>query len=431
MKAVIMAGGKGTRLFSLTLDEIPKPMVKILGKPILEHQIENLKKQGITDFIISVGHLKEHIKNYFKNGKDFGVKIEYIEESMPLGSGGSLYYLKDKIKGDFLCLSGDTLFDINVDRMYQFHKKNKADASLFVHPNSHPFDSDIMICDKNYKISALLRKNSERNFYYSNLVNAGFIILNAQTLSYFDEIKKVNLEHDFINYLIENNQRVFAYKSTEYIKDIGTPERLANAEKDLLNGIVSRKNLANKQKCVFLDRDGTINKYKGFIRNCEGIELIEDIEKAISLLNKSEYLVMIVTNQPVIARGEASFEEVENMHKKIEMLLGESGVYIDEFAYCPHHPHSGFQGEIKELKIECECRKPKTGLVERLAIEYNIDLKDSYFIGDTGTDVLTGMNCGMKTIKVKSDAEDKFADIIPDYYANSVFEAVNKIILNI
>lgn len=427
MKALILAGGKGTRLLNLTNNLIPKPMAELKGKPILQWTIERLKENGITELFISVSHLKEKIIDYFEDGSKFGVKIEYLVEEEPLGSGGSLYFLKNKVEGDFLVCSGDVIFNIDISRMLEYHKSKNAIATLFTHPNLHPYDSDLVVTDKNGKVISFDSKNNLRNYYYKNNVNAGFFIINAKALYYFKEVKKVNMEHDFICSLISDGQNVFAYKSPEYIKDVGTVERFELAEKELSSGLVNKKCLKNKQKAIFIDRDGVINKYKGFIRNSNEIELLDKVVEAVKLINRSEYLAIIVSNQPVIARGECTFDGVEEMFNKIETILGKEGAYFDGIYYCPHHPHSGYEGEIKELKIVCECRKPNIGMIKQAAKDFNIDISESYIIGDTNADIQTGINAGMKQIKVESEVKEK-ENIQPTMNAHNLFDAVNLIL---
>ena len=141
MEAVIMAGGKGTRLAQLTKNEIPKPMVELAGKPLLQWQMERLKENGITDVILVIG-LGGVIREYFGDGSQFGMSIRYYEEKEPLGTAGSFYYLKEMVSGeDFLMMSGDLMFDIDFERMLRFHREKEAAATLFVHPNGHPFVS--------------------------------------------------------------------------------------------------------------------------------------------------------------------------------------------------------------------------------------------------------------------------------------------------
>jgi len=163
---------------------------------------------------------------------------------------------------------------------------------------------------------------------------------------------------------------------------------------DIENGIVKRKNLKNKQKCVFLDRDGTINKFNGFIKRPEDFELIDGAAEAIKKINDLGCLAIVVTNQPVIARGEVEIETLNLIHMKMETDLGNKYAYIDDLFYCPHHPDSGFPGERPEYKIDCNCRKPKPGMILAAAEKYNIDLASSYMAGDDMRDIKAGVAAG-------------------------------------
>ena len=424
MQAYILAGGKGTRLREITKDEIPKPMAVINDKPILEWTITNLKNNGIDDIYISVGHLHQKIIDYFGNGEKFGVSIHYIIEYEPLGSAGALFYAKDMLKDDFVICSGDVVFNIDIGRMLAFHKQKNSLITLLTHPNLHPYDSDLVITDKDCKITGFDFKGNERNYYYKNNVNAGFFILNAKALEYFKELKVVNMEKDFINYYIQNNANVYAYKSPEYIKDVGTAERFKNTELDMKNGIVDKKCLKNKQKAIFIDRDGVINEYKGFITSPDQIELIDGVIEAIKKINNSEYLAIIISNQPGVARGQCTFDELEQIFNKVETELGKNGVYLDAIYYCPHHNQPGFEGEVKELKIECDCRKPKPGMIFQAQKDYNIDLEKCVMIGDSYRDVLTGKNAGIKQILVQSGIkENEFEE--PTYVAKNLLDGIN------
>lgn len=421
MIGVITAGGKGTRLSSIASD-IPKPMVNIVDKPILQYQIECLKENNIKDIYILIGHLGNVIKDYFKDGSSFGVSIKYIEEREPLGSAGSLFYLKDIIKDDFVFVFGDLMLDVHFERMIKFHKEHHAMITLLSHPNSHPFDSDLIVADDNDLVIGIDSKHNVRDYYYHNLVNAGVYVVSHHIFdNYFKELGKVDFEKNVVNVELVN-KTVYSYHSTEYVKDAGTPDRYYSVCDDVRNGVVKAKNLKNPQKCIFLDRDGTINKYKGFIRNIDDIELEDGASNGIKLINKSEYLTIVITNQPVIARGEVTVDELNSFHNKLETLLGKDGAYYDDLLYCPHHPDSGFEGEIKELKFDCECRKPKIGLLLKAKEKYNIDLSQSYFIGDSTMDIQTGINANMKTILVKTGnkGEDGKYDVKPDYVINSL-----------
>jgi len=432
MKVVIMAGGKGTRIASIASD-IPKPMIKIGDKPILEHEIECLKKQGLTDIIITVSHLGNIIMEYFGDGskispatgKEFGVNIEYFVEETPLGNAGALFKIKNKLKSDFLLLNADSLFNVDFNRFIKFHKENKALVTLFTHPNSHPYDSGLIITDENNIVLEWLNKEDERPVWYNNRVNAGLHIISPQILEKNIDKEKIDLDRDLLKPLAGTG-KMYAYNSPEYVKDMGTPERYYSVCNDLLSGKVFNKNLINKQKAIFLDRDGTVNEYVGFLRNIDEFQLIENTAEAIKKINSSEYLAIIVTNQPVIARGEVTYEELKQIHKKMETLLGQEGAYLDGIYYCPHHPKSGFEGEIKKLKIECECRKPKPGMLLEAAKDFNIDLEKSWIIGDSENDILAGKNAKCNTAYI--NAKDVNENIDYNICGRDLLECVNKIL---
>jgi len=391
MKTVIMAGGKGTRAASIASD-IPKPMIPVCDKPILEHQIDVLKRNGLTDIIIGIGHLGGYIKEYFDDGGRFGCNISYFIETEPLGTAGLLYKLEG-LTGDFILLNGDIIFDMDFSRMIAFHAKNNSWATLAVHPNNHPFDSALIITNSNNQVTGWLNKEDGRT-YYKNTVNAGIHILSAEFLKNCPQSKeKIDLDRDMLKPSISSG-RIFAYHTPEYIKDMGTPDRYSQVISDIENGIVSGRNLSKKQKAVFLDRDGTINKFNDFITKPEDFELIDGAADAIKKINRLGYLAIVVTNQPVIARGEVDFETLDLIHMKMETDLGRHGAYIDDLFYCPHHPDKGFAGERPEYKIDCNCRKPKPGMILQAAEKYNIDLSGSFMVGDDMRDVRAGINAG-------------------------------------
>lgn len=423
MKTVIMAGGRGTRISSVASD-IPKPMIKIEGKPVLEHELECLRDQGFTDIILTVSHLGSIIMDYFGDGsgispatgKPFGVHIEYYFEKEPLGNAGALFKIKDKLDSDFLLLNADAVFDVDFNRFVAFHNQHGGLVTLFTHPNSHPYDSGLIIADKKYSVEQWLAKEDNRPKYYRNRVNAGLHVINPLILdqSGIDADKvgtlddngkpiKVDLDRQLLKPLAGTG-KMFCYDSPEYVKDMGTPERYYSVCEDYKAGRVSGKNLKNKQKAIFLDRDGTINKYVGFLRDIDEFELLDGVADAIQEINASGYLAIVATNQPVIARGEVSFDELEMIHNKMETLLGQKGAYLDAIYFCPHHPHKGYEGERPELKFDCECRKPKPGMLLKAAQEFNIDLAQSWMIGDGENDIKAGMNAGCKTALIGESA---------------------------
>jgi D-glycero-D-manno-heptose 1,7-bisphosphate phosphatase len=423
MKTIIMAGGRGTRIAEL-FPNIPKPLIPVDGMPILEREIRSLASQGFKDLILTVGYLADKIISYLGDGSQLGVKIDYFVEETPLGNAGALFQLRDKIGNEpFLLLNADAAFDVDFNRMLAFHKQHGGLVTLFTHPNSHPYDSGLIIADKNGHVEKWLSKEDERPQWYNNRVNAGLHIIDPHVLEL--SLKnldidpktgspkgKVDLDRQILKPLCGTG-KMFCYDSPEYVKDMGTPERFHQVEADYKNGVVQARNLKNKQKAIFLDRDGTINKYVGFLRNIEDFELIDGVAEAIKRINQSCYLAIVVTNQPVIARGEVSWEELNEIHKKMETLLGKEGAYIDGVYICPHHPDKGFEGERPEYKFDCDCRKPKPGLLLQAARDFNIDLSQSIMIGDSERDVEAGETAGcMNSIKIETNCEESLLNVI-------------------
>lgn len=439
MKTVIMAGGKGTRISELFPD-IPKPLIPVtnsLGetKPVLEWEICSLRDQGFTEIILTVSHMADKIEQYFGTGELWGCNIDYFVEETPLGNAGALFRLREQLgEQPFLLLNADAVFDVDFNRMVSFHQSHKGLVTLFTHPNSHPYDSGIVITSDDKSVSKWLTKEDLRPQFYKNRVNAGLHVIDPSVLDSIDidsssigtvdsdgKIIKVDLDRQILKPLCGTG-KMYAYDSPEYVKDMGTPERYEQVSKDFENGVVAAKNLKNQQKAIFLDRDGTINKYVGFLRNIEDFELIDGVGEAIKQINSSGYLTIVITNQPVIARGEVSIPELEMIHQKMETELGKAGAYIDSLYYCPHHPHKGYEGEITELKIECECRKPKPGMIFQAAKDFHIDLSQSWMIGDGENDIKAGIAAGCKTVLIGT------GNIGQDKTANNLLEAINTII---
>lgn len=429
MKTVIMAGGKGTRISSIVSD-IPKPMISICGKPVLEREIECLRNQGFTDLIITVSHLAEHIINYFGDGHDFGVNIEYFVEKQPLGNAGALFKLRNKLVEDFLLLNADSIFDVNFNRFIKYHKTKGGLVTLFTHPNNHPYDSGVLVANDDGMVEQWLTKEDIRPKWYQNRVNAGLHVINPIVLDMTginpmivgSEVDgkpiKIDLDREILKPLCGTG-KIFCYDSPEYVKDMGTPERYKTVCEDYQVGRVQAKNLHNRQKGVFLDRDGTINKCVGFLRNIDEFELLPGVAEAIKKINESGYLAIVVTNQPVIARGEVNFNQLQEIHNKMETLLGVKGAYLDRIYFCPHHPHKGFEGEIQELKIDCACRKPKPGMIFKAAVDFNIDLNKSWMVGDSEIDIIAGKAAGCKTALIGNE------DFEQDVTVRSLYEFIS------
>lgn len=430
MQAVIMAGGKGTRLRSITNDEIPKPMAPIAGKPILQWQVECLRENGFTQILLVTGHLGEKIADFFGDGSAFGVQISYFQEQFPLGTAGALAYLRERLQPSFLLVFGDVIFDVDIARMEAFHQQKNAIATLFVHPNSHPHDSDLVITGDTGRVQGFHSKNSPREGWYPNCVNAGFYLLDRSICDSIPQGQKCDLERDILEPLVQKGEAVYAYRSPEYIKDVGTPERIAAAAQELCSGKVAARNLRRRQRCLFVDRDGTLNVYRGLISREEELALEPVAAQAVRLANQAGWLTIVITNQPVVARGLCSVAQVKRIHNKLETLLGQEGALLDDILFCPHHPDKGYPEENPAYKIPCRCRKPDIGLIEECIRRYHIDPAASWMIGDTTIDLQTGVNAGLHTALVLTGeaGKDQKYQTVPQLTAANLLEAVQTIL---
>lgn len=396
MQLVILAGGKGTRL---GLTDIPKPMCPIDGVPLLERQIKLAKSYGIDEIFLLEGHLAHVISDYFGDGQRFGVKIHHIVEEQPLGTAGALTLIKKQLKDRFLVFYGDVVMDFDIKSMQEFDAQAPSLGTLLVHPNNHPYDSDLLEV-KDGKITAFYPKPHADGEIYHNLVNAAVYILSPEIFEYIEPLKPQDFGKDIFPKILQNGKVLRGYKSAEYIKDMGTKDRLPKICNDVASGNVQKLNKKNSRPAIFLDRDGVLIKDMDKNPIVENFELLDNVPEAIKKINQSGYLAIVVTNQPMIAKGFVTFEQVDDVHKLLETELGKDGAYLDDIYFCPHHPEKGFAGEIPELKVDCNCRKPKPGMLLKAAQDYHIDLSQSWMIGDRESDIKAGKAAGCKTILI-------------------------------
>ncbi|MGB0178186.1 MAG: HAD-IIIA family hydrolase, partial [Owenweeksia sp.] len=340
MKAVILAGGKGTRLGKLTKD-IPKPMIPVMGKPLLEYQVELCARYGLEEVILLVNHLKDPIRDHFLNGADFGIPISYFEEKEPLGTVGGVKEIEERLTEDFLVLYGDVMMEMDLNRLMGFHRSKKSQATLVVHPNDHPYDSDLVEMDSEDYITSIHPKPHPEGFRYHNMVNAAAYILSPEIFKYLEKGVKADFGKDIFPNIV-SKLRMYGYNTPEYLKDMGTPDRLEQVEKDLKSGKVKQRSLSNPQKALFLDRDGVLNYDTDLIHRPEDFNLYPFAIDAVKKINQSNYISVVTTNQSVVARNLTTIEGLGEIHKKMETLLGNEGAKLDAIFYCPHHPDSGY-----------------------------------------------------------------------------------------
>lgn len=433
-QAVILAGGKGTRLAS-RLDGAPKPLIDVDGLPLLERQIRALAAYGFDDVIILVNYRADAIEGFCRTLDMPKVNVTVVQDGNGArGTAGAVWDAVGLLHDRFLVIYGDTLFDIDLDRFWGAHKRAQHDhgalGTLFLHPNDHPYDSDLVGMDEGGKIAAFYSKPHPEGSFHRNMVNAALYVLEKKLL---DEVSAddgvVDFGKDVFPKALAMGLTLHGYATFEYIKDIGTPDRLDRAVADLRSGKVFRSRLSMPQQAVFLDRDGTLNIPNGHIATPEGLELIEGVGSAVARLNRAEYRCVLVTNQPVLARGECTSEQLHEIHAKLETGLGLSAGFLDASYVCPHYPESGFPGEVAELKIACDCRKPSPGLLVRAIADLSIDPERSWMIGDSSADIHAAQAVGVRSILVRTGGKVATAlDVQPTYELHDVPAAVDFIL---
>jgi len=427
---VILAGGKGTRLKD-RLGDLPKPMVPIGGRPLLEHQVELARRYGFLDLVFFVHFRAELIEQCFGNGEKWGVKIRYVREREPLGTAGAVLAGWSELADRFVVMYGDTMVNVDLERLWLAHERDGSQATILVHPNDHPLDSDLVEVDATSRVVAFHNRPHREGFWHQNLVNAGLYLLDKAALKPYlpgDAMKNsgpYDFGRDLFPALLRDGGKMLGYNSPEYIKDIGTPQRYDRVCAEFGSGVIARSSLATPQRAVFLDRDGTLVPERGGLRSAAELELFPGTAEAIREFNHHGWRTVLITNQPVIAKGWCTPEELQTVHNKLEMLLGREHAFLDRVYFCPHHPEKGFPGERAELKIDCDCRKPKIGMVVRATKDLNLDLSCCWLIGDSTTDVQTARNAGLKSILVRTghSGNDRRYPVEPDETFDTLAQA--------
>lgn len=359
------------------------------------------------------------------DGKKFGVKIDYFIEKEPLGTTGGLKEIEHILKEDFIVLYGDIIVNMDLKKLIDFHKSKKGKGTLTVKPADYIHDCDLVEIDKDSKIINFHSKPHDERKFYRNLDNGCVYVLSPDILKHIEKGIKSDFGKDIFPKIIRK-ERLYGYKTAEYLKDIGTPNRFEEVTKDYLSGKVERFNSNNKRSAIFIDRDGTINRSIHLLHKIGDFELLPNSGMAIRKINDSEFLAIVITNQGVVARNLCSVEELEEIHKKMETLLGKESAKLDGIYYCPHHLENGHPDS--EYTIDCECRKPKIGMIKKAEKDFNIDLKKSFFIGDSATDIQCGKNAGLTTVGVKTGIG--YGNSKPDFIYKDLYTAVENILKN-
>lgn len=366
MIAVIIAGGKGKRLRPFT-NSIPKPMIEIAGKPVLEHQILKLRKYGISEFWILTGYLGEVIEQYFRDGSNLGVNIHCIKETKALGTAGALKQLTNILHDDFIVFYGDIIFDMDLHTFIQFHNQKKGAASLVVQPTDHMEDCDLLEIDQKDRIVKILAK--PRPFgCYENLNNAAFYILSKRVLDFIPNDIQSDLMKDVFPKMLSEKEKLFAYKTSEYIRDMGTLDRLEKVSIDIASGMVLKKSKKFKQKAIM------IYSKTSFLNQRPNYDLrINTLWKVLKQINLSNYIVFLCIEQNI----DHCQDTYKKLKAKIDSAFGKKNVFIDELLVFKSEVVLQNKNRIGP-NTECSSNMDK---IRNLLSHHNVSLGESWLVG--------------------------------------------------
>ncbi len=361
MKLVILCGGKGTRLDSIT-KKTPKPLIKFYDKPFIEHLINFYQKYNLEQIILLTAY-KSKLFSIYHQKKFNNIECICVSEKKPKGTAGALLEIKNLIKKNFILVNGDSFLNYDLNN---FIKKDLPKKIL---------GKMILIKNKNYlsnlKLSNLNIKNKKIVFSLNKtkLMNSGIYFFNKSIFRFIEKSKAISLENEILPKLI-NEAKITGVLSDDYFIDIGLRKNLYLAKKNLGKYFL--------KPALFLDRDGTINADTGHPHKYKDLKWRK---KFLNLLSKNIFLyydIYIVTNQAGIAKGYYTEKDFLKLQSKIKVFLSNYKIYIKDVEFCPHHPSI----RTRNYNIECNCRKPKNGMILNLKKKYGINLKKSILIGD-------------------------------------------------
>lgn len=374
----MLAGGKGVRLRPFTHDK-PKLMVEVNNRPFVEYLIEELKKNGIEELIFLLGYLPEKTTEYFGDGSKYGIKIKYSITPVDDSTGTRIYKAKDLLDDRFLLMYCDNFIHLNLEKLLNFHSEKEALMTMVVYNNLYGVTKNNLFLNEAGYVEKYDRERKEIGL---NGVDLGFFIVEKEVINQMP--KEDFWLYDFFVTLIPG-KKLAGFATNNLYYSLSTPERLSQTER-----------FFSPRKIIFLDRDGVINKRspKGdWVKKWSEFKFLPDAIEAIKLLSESGYEIYVISNQAGVARGAMTEEDLRDINQKMISEIEKGGGHVTSFYFCPHNWDS-----------PCLCRKPKPGMFFKAAIDHQIDLPSTVFIGDDERDSQAGEAAGVPTIRMESDS---------------------------
>ena len=371
----ILVGGKGSRLGDIT-KSTPKPLLKINNIRFLDLVISNLSKYNLLNIYLLCSYKRKKFFKIYHKKKINNSLIYCIDEGKFKGTGGALYNLKKKVKKDFILLNGDTFFDINFNEFMKIKLKTKI--ALIALTKNINYKNNKKINNISLNKDRTIRSSSTG----SNLMNGGIYYFNKSIFNYVHN-QYSSLENDIIEKLITKKKIIGKFFPDRFI-DIGEQRKLSYLIKNFS---------FFKQKAVFLDRDGVINREVGYVTNYKQFIFLPQVKKSIKYLNDKKYLVIIITNQSAVGRSLIDENDLVKIHLNMKKELYDyNGSIVNDIFYSPYYKYS----KNKKYRKNKNDRKPFPGMIIKAINKWNINIKKSIFIGDKLTDKSASNKCGIK-----------------------------------
>lgn len=361
-QAIILAGGRGTRLQALTLTR-PKPMVEFHGKPFLEYIVEMLRDEGFERILMLLGYLPDVIIDHFGDGARLGVEIDYdVTEADDL-TAYRVEHAQDRIDETFLLLYCDNYWPMRFDEMWHKYLDSGAAGQITIYSNADKFSRDSVIVGEDGMVKVFDR--SRRTPGLKGIEISYAILEKSVVLPLLPDHQE--LFEQAVYPVLAEQGRLGAYWSEHRYYSVGNPERLPITEEFLA-----------RRPAIILDRDGVLNERAPkaqYIRRPGEFRFLPGALQAMRRLTDVGYRIIVVSNQAGIGRGVMSEQDLAAIHEKMTGEAREAGARIDAIYYCPHDWDAG-----------CECRKPKPGMLHQAQREWHLDLTRTLFIGDDERD---------------------------------------------
>lgn len=393
-QAVVLMGGIGSRL---SLPGLPKSMADVNGRPFFTYQLELMKRQGIKRFVFCVGHLGQAVEEFFGDGANHGVNIRYSYDGPePLGTAGALRKALPLLDDDFFLIYGDSFMNADFNELacaYAEASSEGAAALMAVFRNDGLFDESNAVVEDGRLVRYEKGCADEEMCY----IDYGASVMSREVVEEIDEGKAADLADLYARLVSEG--RMAAWEVPDRFYEIGSPQSLDEFRDFVLRASGSRP-------AVFIDRDGTLNEIV-FDEDTEQMDspfspeqlrLLPGAAEGLRELKDMGYLLVVVTNQPAAAKGKTKMLDLNRVNRRFRELLASEGVSIDDLMMCPHHPEGSDRSSSPWLICECDCRKPRPGLLLDAAAKHNIDLGRSFMLGDSWVDMAAGREAGVATV---------------------------------